>query len=170
IAECRPVSRYYVMSEGYFHDHGITAGPKLPERSVMAGEPVDGSQLPRLRFEINVPDAEPCPHFMTGGTVIASDALIAVLRGIGGDSVECFRAGLVDPGTGRERSGYHLCDVLGVASLAGGAGAGVGGPDGRHMFRLAERPATLVVDETVRDGLVAHRPVEGWGILLEELE
>lgn len=167
------MSRYYVMSEGYFHDHGITAGPKLPERSVMAGEPVDGSQLPRLRFEINVPDAEPCPHFMTGGTVIASDALIAVLRGIGVDNFQCFPARLVNPGTGRERTGYHLFNVLGVASLAGGAdgaGAGVGGPDGLHMFRLAESPATLVVDETVRDALVAHRPVEGWGILLEELE
>src|SRR5690606_9380988 len=158
------------MSEGYFHDHGITAGPKLPERSVMAGEPVDGSQLPRLRFEINVPDAEPCPHFMTGGTVIASDALIAVLRGIDVDNFQCFPARLVNPRTGRERTGYHLVNAPGGASRAGGAGAGGGGPDGLHMFRLAESPAAMVVDETVRDALVAHRPVEGWGILLEELE
>src|SRR5690606_8694132 len=158
------------MSEGYFHDHGITAGPKLPERSVMAGEPVDGSQLPRLRFGINVPDAEPCPHFMTGGTVIASDALIAVLRAIGVDNFQCFPARLVNPGTGRERTGYHLFNVLGVASLAGGAGAGVGRADGRHMFRLAESPATVAGDETARDALLAHRPVEGRGILLEELE
>src|SRR5690606_41558470 len=148
------------MSEGYFHDHGITAGPKLPERSVMAGEPVDGSQLPRLRFEINVPDAEPCPHFMTGGTVIASDALIAVLRGIGVDNFQCFSARLVNPGTGRERTGYHLFNVLGVARLAGGAagaGGGVGGPGGLHRVRPAAGPATRGVDETVRHAVMAHR-------------
>ena len=165
-----PVSRYYELSEDYHHDHGITAGPKLPDRSVMAGEAIDGRLLPELRFEINVPDGAPCPHFMTGGTVIASDTLVAVLRSAGVDNFQCFPARLVNPHTGTERPGYQLFNVLGVGDLPRtGAEALAGGPDGLHMFRLADRRATLVVDEVVRDALVAGRPPGGWGILLEEL-
>lgn|SRR5690606_8139260 len=167
------MSRYYELSEDYLHDYGITSGPKLPDRSVMAGEAVDGGLLPELRFEVNVPDGESCPHYMTGGTVIASDRLVAVLRGAGVDNFQCFPARLVNPDTGMERTGYQLFNVLGVGSVtdAGAtmADAAAAGRGGLHMFRLAGSLATLVVDEVVRDALVAHRPPEGWGILLEEL-
>ncbi len=166
------MSRYYELSEDYLHDYGITRGPKLPDRSVMAGEAVDGSLLPELRFEINVPDGESCPHYMTGGTVIASDRLVAVLRGAGVDNFQCFPARLVNPDTGMERSGYQLFNVLGVGSVTAAGAAMVDAATRRsrlHMFRLAGNLATLVVDEVVRDALVAHRPAGGWGILLEEL-
>lgn len=165
--------RYYALSEDYLHDHGITAGPTLPDRSVMAGEAVDGGLLPELTFEVDVPDGTPCPHFMTGGTVIASDTLVAVLRAAGVDNFQCFPARLIDPRTGREHTGYQLFNVLGLASLpAAGAGEADGvadGPDGLHMFRLADSPATLVVDDVVRAALVANRPPEGWGIMLEQM-
>ncbi len=167
------MSRYYELSEDYLHDYGITAGPKLPDRSILAGEAVDGRLLPELRFEVNVPDGKPCPHFMTGGTVIASDTLVAALRGAGVHNFQCFPARLVDPRTDREHTGYQLFNVLGVARLpgtdAGEAGCAADGPGGLHMFRLADSPATLVVDDVVRASLVANRPPEGWGILLEEL-
>lgn len=167
------MSRYYELSEDYLHDYGITTGPKLPDRSVMAGEPVEASLLPELRFEVNVPDGEPCPHFMTGGTVLASDTLVAVLRGAGVGNFQCFPARLVNPQTGREWSGYQLFNVLGSASLpgtgTGEADVAACGADGLHMFRLVVSPETLVVGEVVRDALVAHRPPEGWGILLEEM-
>src|SRR5690606_4651009 len=167
------MSRYYELSEDYLHDYGITSGPKLPDRSVMAGEAVDGGLLPELRFEVNVPDGESCPHYITGGTVVASDRLAAVLRDAGVDNFQCFPVRLVNPETGREWPGYQLCNVLGVGSFPAtgttGADAGASDPAGLHMFRLAGSLATLVVDEVVRDALVAHRPPEGWGILLEEL-
>ena len=167
------MSRYYALSEDYLHDYGITAGPKLPDPSIMAGEPVDGRLLPELGFEVNVPDGEPRPHFMTGGTVIASDTPVAVLQGAGVHKFQCFPARLVDPRTGREHAGYRLFNVLGVASLprseAGGAGRAAGGPGGLHMFRLVDSPSTLVVDDVVRAALVSNRPPEGWGILLEAL-
>lgn len=167
------MSRYYALSEDYFHDYGITAGPKLPDRSIMAGEPFDGCLLPELRFEVNVPDGDRCPHFMTGGTVIASDTLVAVLQGAGVHNFQCFPARLVNPQTGREYAGYRLFNVLGVASLpgpeSGAAGCAAGGPAWLHMFRLVDNRATLVVDDVVRGALVANRPPEGWGILLEAL-
>jgi len=99
---------------------------------------------------------------------------VAVLQGAGVHNFQCFPARLVDPQTGKEHAGYQLFNVLGVASLpgteAGGADRAAGGLGGLHMFRLVDSLATLVVDDVVRAALVANRPPEGWGILLEELE
>ncbi|NOJ91478.1 hypothetical protein HMI51_00750 [Corallococcus coralloides] len=41
---------------------------------------------------------------------------------------------------------------------------------GLHMFRLAESPSVLVIDESVKAALKENRPAEGWGIVFEELD
>ncbi|MDH5823619.1 hypothetical protein QFW77_11535 [Luteimonas sp. RD2P54] len=59
------MSRRYRLDADVFLDHGITSGPTLPDRSVLAGRPVDPATLPALTYEVDVPHDAPCPHFMT---------------------------------------------------------------------------------------------------------
>ncbi|WP_426754617.1 imm11 family protein [Myxococcus sp. Y35] len=189
------MSKYYQLSEDYFLDHGITAGPTLPDESIMAGKRVEADVLPELIFEISTPDDEPCQHFMSGGAVIVSQRFIEVLREAGVTNFQVFPALLINPETQKQRTGFFLFNVLGITTAADMQRssfdvlmeAGTGGPDvplvsfkqivldatkarGLHMFRLAESPSVLVIDETIKTALKENRPEEGWGIVLEEIE
>ncbi|NVJ18616.1 imm11 family protein [Myxococcus sp. AM010] len=187
--------KYYQLSEDDFLDHGITSGPTLPDESIMAGKWVEADTLPRLVYEVDTPDDEPCQHFMSGGAVLASERFIQVLRGAGVNNFQCFPALLVNPETQKQRSGYFLFNVLGLIKAADMQKssfetlmeADAEGVDvslvsfnnivldgtksrGLHMFRLAESPAVLVIDESVKTALKGNRPEEGWGIVFEELD
>lgn len=185
--------KYYQLSEAHSHDYGLTAGPTLPDGSVLAGKMVAAESLPELIYEVNVPDDEPCPHFMTGGTVIVSERFIQALVAAGATNFQQFPALLLNPETRKRREGFFLFNVLGLAAAADLSRSsydtlmeadpgdvplvafqqvvldGARAPDLR-MFRLAEDPCVLVVDEVVLDALKEHRPEEGWGITLEELD
>jgi hypothetical protein len=189
------MSTYYQLAEDYFLDYGVTSGPTLPDGSIMAGKWVDANSLPELIYEINVPDDEPCQHFMTGGTVIVSEHFIKVLQGAGVTNFQQFPAVLVNPSTKKQRTGFYLFNVLGMIkaadlqkssfdTLMDADAEGVDvplvafnqivldgtKPRGLHMFRMAESPNVLVVDDTIKTALKENRPEGGWGIMLEEMD
>jgi len=160
---------WYRLYEDYSHDHGIVSQPALHDASVLQGRPIETTGLPPLEFELDAPDDAWLPHFMTGGTVLASDAFIATLRAAGADNFQSFRARLSIRGSGAVRHDYQLFNVLGQRG-PGAADAPPPGAGAVHMFRRAGIPADLGVDDVVRDALAAHRPPGGWGVILEALD
>lgn len=161
---------WYRLYEDYSHDHGIVSQPEMHDASVLEGRPIDVAGLPPLEFELDAPDDAWLPHFMTGGTVLASDAFIATMRGARVDNFQCFPVRLSIRGTGTVRDDYRLFNVLGRRGPGATGDAPALDAAALHMFRLADIPADLLVDEVVREALAAHRPPGGWGIILEALE
>ena len=189
------MNTYYQLTEDYFLDYGIINGPKLPDGSIMAGKWVEADTLPELVYEINVPDDEPCQHFMTGGTVIVSEHFIKVLQGAGVTNFQQFPALLINPDTKKQRTGYFLFNVLGMLKAADlqkssfdplmeGDEEGVDVPlvafnkialdgskvHGLRMFRMAEDPMVLVIDQNIKTALKENRPEGGWGVMYEEID
>lgn len=187
------MDRYFRLSADYYLDHGITSGPTLPDGSVMAGQRVEADSLPELVYQIDVPDNDSCPHFLTDGTVIASGLFIDTLRDAGAHNVQQFPARLFNPASGKQRDNFFLFNVLGMYRAADLRRSSfdpliAADPDDAplvalrevvldaarlpalRIFRLAEDPTVLVIDEALKAALARHRPVGGWGIMFEELE
>ena len=38
-----------------------------------------------------------------------------------------------------------------------------------RMFRLAEDPTLIIIEQSVRDAIMNNRPEGGWGIMIEKL-
>lgn len=161
---------WYRLYEDYAHDHGIVAQPAMHDASVLEGRPIDAIGLPPLEFELEAPDDGWLPHFMTGGTVLASDAFISTLRAAGVGNLQCFPVRLSVRGTGTVRHDYRLFNVLGRRGPGAAGDAEAADAGSLHMYRLADIPADLVVDDVVREALATHRPTGGWGIVLEALD
>ncbi|RYY75447.1 MAG: hypothetical protein EOO52_08590 [Gammaproteobacteria bacterium] len=189
------MTKYFQIYDDYFLDYGLTGGPTLPDGSVLAGKMTDGNKLPELVYEINVPDDQSCPHFMTGEAVIVSKQFIDALLSMSVQNFQSFPAVLVNPDTGKKRGNYFLFNVLGLIKAADLSQSSFdmlmeGDPEGvdvplvafNHlvldakkirslkMFRLAEDPTSLIIDETVVNGLKQHRPVGGWGVIFEAVD
>lgn len=188
------MTKYYQIYDDYYLDYGITSGPTLPDGSIMAGKTVEANDLPELIYKINVPDDEACPHFMSGGTLIVSELFVKVLQSEGINNFQTFPAILINPDTQKKRTGYFLFNVLSLVSTAnleqssfdmlmdrGDAGdlpivaleelsLDSKKISGLRLFRLAEDPAMLIVDESIKFALKQNRPEEGWGVIFEELD
>ena len=41
---------------------------------------------------------------------------------------------------------------------------------GLRLFRLAEDPTILIIDDIIKSALKQNRPEEGWGVMFEELD
>ncbi len=187
--------KYYQIYDDYYLDYGITSGPTLPDGSVMAGKVFDANDLPELIYEINVPDDEACPHFMSDGAVIVSERFVKALQGVGVNNFQLFPATLINPDTEKKRTGYFLFNVLGLLGAADldrssfdmlmdGDVEGVDVPlvafnqvaldsekiRGLRLFRLAEDPTILIIDDIIKSALKQNRPEEGWGVMFEELD
>ena len=189
------MTKYYQIYDDYYLDYGITSGPTLPDGSIMAGKTVEANDLPELIYEINVPDDEACPHFMSGETLIVSGLFIKVLQSEGINNFQTFPAILTNPDTQKKISGYFLFNLLSLVSAANlnqssfdvlmdGNTEDGDTPfvafnqlsldsekiSGQRLFRLAEDPTVLIVDETIKFALKQNRPEEGWGVIFEELD
>jgi hypothetical protein len=187
------MARHYFLESDDTLDHGITSGPTLPDGAILAGTPVDPRTLPALDYEVDLPANAPWPHFLTGGTVLASTRFVEVLEAAGARNFERFPARLRNPETGQSRDDYVLLNVLGLYAATDPARSrgdtlvpgDVGIPalqamievvldaertPNLHMFRLAEDPSLLVIDAHLRAALRAHAPEGGWGIMLEALD
>lgn len=189
------MNKYYQLTDDYFLDYGITDGPTLPDESVMAGKWVDADTLPKLVYEVDVPDDESCPHFMSGEAVIVSEQFIKVLQSAGVTNFQQFPALLINPDTKKQRTGYFLFNVLGMLKAADlqkssfdtlmeadEEGVEVplvafneivldgSKPRGLRMFRMAEDPTVLVIDEHIKTALKENRPEGGWGVMYEEID
>lgn len=189
------MKKYYQLFEDYFLDYGITGGPTLPDGSVMAGKIVEPESLPELFYDINVPDDATCPHFMSSDAVIASKKFTDLLHKIGVNNFQQFPVTLINPETGKKRDGYYLFNVIGLVRAADldksaydllmqGDVEGVDVPlvafneitldhtklRGLRMFRMAEDPTVLIIDENIKTALISNKPPEGWGIIFEEVD
>ena len=187
------MARHYLLDSDDMLDHGIISGPTLPDGAILAGTPVDPRTLPPLDYEVDLPEHAPWPHFLTGGTVLASTRFRDVLEAAGARNFESFPARLRNPETGQARDDYVLLNVLGLYAAADPArsrGDTLIPGDMRtpallaltgivldpertpdlHMFRLAEDPTLLVIDAHLRAALRAHAPEGGWGIMLEAID
>ena len=161
----------------------------------MQGRVIDLKKLPELIFEHNFPIGENIPHFLTGGTVLASNRLVTVLESAGFDNYQAIPATLINPNTNEIRDDYFLFNILGLIKatiladsdydeLMEGSVEGIELPlvafnkividskktNGADMFRLAEDPIDIVVSSEVVKALKANKPEEGWGIDIENLE
>ncbi len=190
------MKKYFKLEDDNYLDYGLTKVPEIDdEQSEMSGSMIDPAKLPPLIFEHDFPRGEPMPHFLTGGTVLASKTLIDLLTKIGVNNFQAFPAQLVNPETGEKRDDYFLFNVIGlmkVANLEKSEYDGLmdGNPEGidaplvafkkltinrnqvgdADMFRLAEEPITIIISERIDDALVKYRPEGGWGIIVEEVD
>ncbi len=188
--------KYFKLKSSNYVDYGIDKAPKLgDEQSVMEGRMVDLAKLPPLIFEHDFPVGEPMPHFLTGGTVVASKTLLDLLTKIGVNNFQAFPAQLINPETGEKRDDYFLFNVLGLMKVADLDASTYdeimkGNPDGIDlpllafknlaingdqvrgidMFRLAEAPITIIISERIYNALIENRPDDGWGIIVEEVD
>jgi hypothetical protein len=185
---------YYQILDDYYLDYGVTGGPTLPDGSCFAGKPVNVNDLPELIFEIDTPDDEECPHFMSAGVVIVSELFINNLKNSGVDNFQFFPVVLVNPETKKKRDGYGMLNVLSLVQSACLESSSYekimeGNETGNipplvafdnlvldstklgkeQMFRLAEDPSILIIDQSLRDAIKKNSPDGGWGIMIEEL-
>ncbi len=192
------MKKYFKMRSSNYVNYGLRKAPKLGyEQSVTSGSMIDPAKLPPLVFEYNFPRGETMPHFLTGGTVLASKSLIDLLKKIGVDNFQAFPAQLINPETGEKRDDYFLFNVLGLMKVANLEASKYdtlmgGDPEGIHaplpllafkslaingdqvgdidMFRLAEQPMRIIISERIDNALIKYRPEGGWGIVVEEVD
>lgn len=189
------MNQYFKLESSNYVNFGICKSPKLAEQSVMKGQFIDPDKLPELIFEHDFPVGEPMPHYLTGGTVLASQKLLKVLDNVGVDNYQAFPAILVNPQTKEIKRDYYLFNVLGLVKatsindsnydeLMKGSPEGIDLPllafnelvidskktYGTYMFRLAEEPISIIVNAQVVHALKKNKPDEGWGVVVEELE
>ena len=189
------MNQYFKLESSNYVNFGISKSPKLAEQSVMKGQFIDPDKLPELIFEHDFPVGEPMPHYLTGGTVLASQKLLKVLDNAGVDNYQAFPAILVNPQTKEIKRDYYLFNVLGLLKatslndsnydeLMKGSPEGIDLPlvafnkividskktYGTYMFRLAEEPVSIIVNTQIIHALKNNKPDEGWGIIVEELE
>lgn len=183
---------YYKFESSNYVNYGIVNSPKLGESSVMQGRYIDPEKLPELVFEHSFPTGEAIPHFLTGGTVLASKRLIDVISNIGVDNYQAFPVVLINTESREVRKDYYLFNVLGLLSATDTDSSkydeimkGDGELPlvafkemvidskkihGQKMFRLAEEPISLIVDQDIVAALKTNKPDEGWGVVVEEID
>lgn len=186
---------YYKLESNNYVDYGIQESPKLGEQGILTGNIIDPSKLPPLVYEHNFPKGEPVPHYLTGGTVLASKFFIDLIQSLGINNYQAFPAVLLNPETQEKRDDYCLFNVIGLLKAADlsassydeimkGNSEGIDLPllafkdisiDGKRvhdidMFRLAEEPISLIVSNLVIDALKANKPEDGWGMVIEKLD
>lgn len=189
------MSQYYKLESSIYVDYGLTKVPDLNGQSVFLGKIIDVNLLPELRFEVNFPSDTSIPHFLTGGSVLASKQLIAALVAAGITNFQAFPALVVNPATQTKWDDFFLFNTLGILRAASMHDSdydvlmeedseGVDVPlvafrdivvdavkvKDSSLFRLAEDLGALIIDQQVVDVLKHHRPHNGWGIDLVKVE
>ena len=186
------MSRYYRIFEDHDLDGGLTDPPDdlgPPDLSQADGD------VPQQVFWVEMPEDTPWPHFLTGGALLVSEALLGALEAAGVKAIATRPVLVQDLRTRTPRPGWVALEVPQVEKvvdlersafdlLMGGSDDG-GIPPlvafneivlhasravGRKLFRLAEDPTVLIIDETVMHALRSFRPPDGWGLMVEELE
>jgi hypothetical protein len=186
---------YYEFDTNNYIDYGVKKGPKLPPAiSFMSGEIIK-SPLPELVFEVNFPKGEQLPHLLGDEVPLVSGTLLEVLKRAGIDNFQIFPANIMNPTTKQTWEGYYAFNVIGLISAANMQASDydtlmAGSPDGVNlplvafrtivldekntfglpMFRLAQSPDVILVNQYVVEALKANKPVNGWGIRIVKCE
>jgi hypothetical protein len=144
---------HYMMScERLATRRSIVQGPGLETEPWVFGR--------KLTFEVPVPliytlepgSGLPSPMYEGREPLIRQDLLDALLQA-GVDNLDVYRATVRDPVAAREWDNYWAFNVLGmVAAGVGDAALAIdeSKTKGLLLFRLAEVPSVIVVDEIVR--------------------
>ena len=189
------MTNLFKLESSIYIDYGLTKVPNLKDQSIFLGKIIDENLLPELAFEVNFPDNSTIPHFLTGGSVLASKAFIHALSDSGITNFQAFPAHVINPSTRKHWEDFFLFNVLGLLKVADmdasdydvimeGDAEGVDVPlvafrsitidavkvKNMPMFRLAENPGALIVDQKVVDALKKYRPQGGWGIDLVKVD
>jgi hypothetical protein len=183
------------MESDNYLDYGVTKAPKLGSQSILGGGLIHQQALPPLVYEIDFPDNMDVPHLLTGGTVLASERFINLLKTEAVDNFQAFPVEILNPVTGKRRNEFYLFNVVGLVKasdmtkstydeLMAGSSDGIETPlvafneividcektMGLSMFRLAEDPTALIVSENIVEALSDNLPENGWGIDVIELK
>jgi len=180
---------YHQITTDNYLDYGVTKNPKLPGGvSFLAGAQIQGPLPSPLVFQVDFPTRQDVPHLLGDSIPIVSDYLSKTLRGCGVDNFQLFPAVLRNPKTRIEWDGFWAFNAIGLVAAAKmdksksdllmeGDPEGVDVPlraftdlvldakktRGLLMFRLAEAPPTLLIEDRVNKYIDAHDPPDGWG-------
>lgn len=120
-------------------------------------------------------DGDPKPMYYEESVPIMRADVVAVLAAAGVDNIQYFDAVVKDPGTGQEYADYKAYNIVGLVSCAdmqastlmGTSNSTLGDADfdalvidepsarGARLFRMAENVSAIVVDEQVKQAIVA---------------
>jgi hypothetical protein len=151
------------------------------------GQPIDPDRVPGPLRIVAEDHYDEYPDFMDIGLGVAvSQAFADALREAGVDNVDLFEAGVYESGV-LVAEGYHLLNLRGTIDAIDREASEVTEFRGRvarikslkideskthgaRMFRLAEYPHVLIIDQKVRDALEAAdlsgfviSAADGWG-------
>lgn len=158
----------------------IKRGPPLPPGvDFMKGLPFDpGVALPLpLRFELNPEAPGQMPWFFKSGGPLMHDKMVAALHAAGVDNIDVYDALVVHPVKGREWKDYKAVNIIGrvaavdltksvfdpgeplrmVAAKFEKLVLDPAKARGLLMFRLAEKLSAIIVHESVKKQIEAHR-------------
>jgi hypothetical protein len=146
----------------------IACGPGECGASWLAGQRLWEPLPDPLVYLLGSGDDEPAALYDRAAQPLMHRDLAAALGEAGVDNVDFHRAVLRDPASGRAWREHLAFNVLGLVSCAvrpGGPGEVTLAVDpgralGLHLFRVAEIPGALVVDDAVREA-VERRGVRG---------
>lgn len=181
-------SRYDQFEPDNWIGYGVVDRPHLPATaSFLAGTIIQGPLPVPLVFGVNHLTRAEVPHFIGGSVPIFSMPLLAALRQAGVTNIQAFDVVLHSTTTGENWPGFHAVNVVGLVRAANMALSifdqlvppdddGLDIPlvafkklvlDAKKMplptmFRLAESPDVLLLDNRVVAMLDDAPPPEGW--------
>jgi hypothetical protein len=131
----------------------IGQGPGLETEPWVFGRKLAFAVPDPLIYTLEPGQGDLLPMYTEGEPIMRQDMIDALEAG-GVDNLELYRAIVRDPVTGQEWHDYRAFNVLGLVSAAvetPGLGIVESRTMGLSLFRLAEAPSLIVVDERVME-------------------
>ena len=186
-------NEYFELTDDYYLDFGIQgyASPDI-DISFLTGKKIE-EEVPLLTFEVDFPSGHSPHHLLTGGTLLMSTKMVHCLEKAGVNNFQTFPVVLQNPETGESWNNYVAVNIIGLVEAADLEKSEYdilmdGSQDippllafesislfrkklnDLLLFRMAESPGTIIIHSKLKDLLMANKPEEGWGIMLEEVK
>jgi hypothetical protein len=169
---------YYMLLTDPAERYGIVADPPMPDGvSFLSGAVISQPLASPLTFRVDTTSKTPPPDYTRFKAPVMSKRLLEKLSALGIDNLQTFPARLENPQTGEAWDGYHAVNVVGLVSCLAVAEskATPGLPPlydfdlsdltvddarsgGALMFRLAESPSVILIDERLGDEILGATP------------
>lgn len=179
---------YYRIKPSIYEEYGIERDPRLPPRvSFKTGSAIPVPlETPVVFPTDNTADHPPC-HFAGISIPVMSKLLVSALEIAGVDNMTLYEAILKNEDSGETWDDYYAVNILGrlaCADLAAsdyvelGRRPGEGPPllrfkklvidpkktRGMPLFRLAESPSQILIQDRILETINEQEPPGGWGI------
>ncbi|MDC7223736.1 MAG: hypothetical protein PQJ60_08355, partial [Spirochaetales bacterium] len=105
------MDQYYKLQSNIYFDYTLVHKSGLSSQIVLPEEEGEGALLSPLIYEMDCPDCENLPHFLTGETVLASEKFISLLKSMGIDNIRTFPVHVIHRHSNREWRDYHLFNI-----------------------------------------------------------